>query len=68
MNAGRGGGASYDAAALPMRVVRSLHLAGIAAFALAVISLVLGKHLEATVLFVIAAACFLATLILQRRR
>jgi hypothetical protein len=51
-----------------MRLVRSLHLSGIAAFALAVIFLVLGEHLAATVLFVIAAACFLATLILQRRR
>ena len=51
-----------------MRLVRSLHLSGIAAFTLAVISFVLGKHLAATILFVIAALCFLATLILQRRR
>jgi hypothetical protein len=51
-----------------MRLVRTLHLSGIAAFALAVIFLVLGEHLAATVLFVIATACFLATLILQRRR
>ncbi len=51
-----------------MRLVRGLHLAAIAAFTLAVISLVLGRHLVATVLFVAASAGFLANLVLQRRR
>ena len=51
-----------------MRFAHSLHLSAIAAFALAVIAMVLGEHLVATVLFVIAAAGFLVTLILQRRR
>ena len=51
-----------------MRRVRSLHLAAIAAFALAIIAMVLGEHLAATVLFLIAAAGFLVTLILQRRQ
>ena len=51
-----------------MRLVRSLYLAAIAAFAVAIIAMVLGEHLAATVLFVIAAAGFLASLILQRRR
>ena len=51
-----------------MRFTRSLHLSAIAAFALAVIAMVLGKHLVATALFSIAAVGFLAALILQRRR
>ncbi len=51
-----------------MRLARSLHLAAIAAFALAIIAMVLGEQLAATVLFAIAAAGFLAALILQRRR
>lgn len=51
-----------------MRLARTLHLSAIAAFTLAVIALVLGENLAATVLFLSAAACFLATLILQRRR
>ncbi len=51
-----------------MRLARSLHLSAIAAFTLAVIALVLGEHLAATVLFFVAAAGFLVTLILQRRR
>jgi hypothetical protein len=50
-----------------MRLVRSLHLAAIAAFTLAVIAMLLGEQLVATVLFVKATAGFLATLILQRR-
>ncbi len=51
-----------------MRFTRSLHLSAIAAFALAVIAMVLGRHLVATILFVIAATGFLVTLILQRRQ
>ncbi len=51
-----------------MRIVRSLHLAAIAAFTLAVIAMLLGEQLAATVLFLIAALGFLATLILRRRR
>jgi hypothetical protein len=51
-----------------MRLARSLHLAALAAFALAVIALILGEHLVATVLFLIAAVGFLTSLILQRRR
>ena len=51
-----------------MRLARSIHLSAIAAFALAVIALILGEHLAATVLFVLAAGGFLATLILQRRQ
>jgi hypothetical protein len=51
-----------------MRLARSLHLAALAAFALAVIALILGEHLVATVLFFIAAVGFLVSLILQRRR
>jgi hypothetical protein len=51
-----------------VRLAGSLHLTAIAAFALAVIALILGKHLVATVLFVIASAGFLATIVLQRRR
>ena len=51
-----------------MRLEHSTYLAGIAALALALISLVLGKQLAATILFVIAALCFLATHNLQRRR
>ena len=50
-----------------MRLARSLHLSAIAAFAIAIIAMVLGEHLVATVLFSIAAAGFLAALILQRR-
>lgn len=51
-----------------MRLARTLHLSAIAAFALAVIALILGEHLAATILFLIAAAGFLVTLILQRSR
>ena len=51
-----------------MSFTRSLHLAAIAAFALAVIAMLIGEHLLATALFVVAAAGFLGTLILQRRR
>ncbi len=51
-----------------MRFARSLHLCAIAAFALAVIALILGKHLMATVMFTVAMVGFLALLILQRRR
>jgi hypothetical protein len=51
-----------------VRLARSLHLAALAAFALAVIALIMGEHLVATVLFFMAAVGFLASLILQRRR
>lgn len=51
-----------------MRLARSLHLSAIAAFTLAVIAMILGEQRAATVLFAIAAAGFLAALILQRRR
>ena len=50
-----------------MRLARSLHLSAIAAFALAVIAMLLGEQSVATVLFLIASAGFLAALILQRR-
>jgi multisubunit Na+/H+ antiporter MnhF subunit len=45
-----------------------LQLTAIAALALAVIALALGQNLVSTVLFVIAAVGFLATIFLQRRR
>ncbi|HSL01244.1 MAG TPA: hypothetical protein VK869_12985 [Rubrobacteraceae bacterium] len=51
-----------------MRLARFLHLSAIAGFAIAVVALLLEQHLAATVLFFVAAAGFLATLILQRRR
>ncbi len=51
-----------------MRLARSLQLGAIAAFALAVIALALGRSLAATVLFMAAAVGFLMVLILQRRR
>ncbi len=51
-----------------MRPAGALHLASIAALALAVVFLILGKDVAATVLFVGAAAGFLATMILRRRR
>ncbi len=51
-----------------MRLARSLYLSAIAAFALAIIAMLLGEHIAATVLFVIAAAGFLGVLILQRSR
>ena len=51
-----------------MRRVGSLQLAAIAVLALAVLALALGKNVVATILFVAAAALFLATIILQRRR
>jgi hypothetical protein len=67
---GRGGACGLSVArrkgALVVRVARSLHLSAIAAFALAVVALLLERHLAATVLFFAAAAGFLATLILQR--
>lgn len=51
-----------------VRLARSLQLSAIAAFTLAVIALALGKSLEATILFMVAAVGFLAALVLQRRR
>ncbi len=51
-----------------VRPARYLHLAAIVAFVLAVIALALEESLVATVLFMVAAVGFLATLILQRRR
>jgi multisubunit Na+/H+ antiporter MnhF subunit len=45
-----------------------LQLTAIAVLALAVIALALGKNVVATVLFVVAAVGFLATIFLQRRR
>jgi hypothetical protein len=45
-----------------------LQLTAIAVMALAVIALALGKNVVATVLFVVAAVGFLATIVLQRRR
>ena len=51
-----------------MRGVGSLQLAAIAVFALAALALALGKNVVATILFVVAAALFLATIFLQRRR
>ena len=51
-----------------MRLAGFLQLTAIAAFALAVISLILKKHAVATVLFVVASAGFLATILLQRRQ
>ena len=53
---------------LVVRLTRFLHLAGIAAFILAVIALALGEQLASTILFMAAAVGFLATLIFQRRR
>lgn len=46
----------------------ALQLAAIAALTLAVITLGLGYDVAATVLFVGAAAAFLVTIVLQRRR
>jgi hypothetical protein len=46
----------------------ALHLAAIAALTLAVIALSLDYDVAATVLFVGAAAAFLVTIVLQRRR
>jgi hypothetical protein len=43
-------------------------LTAITVLALAVIALALGKNVVATVLFVVAAVGFLATIFLQRRR
>ena len=51
-----------------MRLASFLQLTAIAAFALAVISLILEKQAVATVLFVVASAGFLATILLQRRQ
>jgi hypothetical protein len=51
-----------------VRLAGLLQLTAIAAFALAVISLILEKHTVATVLFVVASAGFLATILLQRRQ
>ena len=51
-----------------MRFARSLQLAAIAAFTLAVIAFALGESLAATVLFAVAAVGFLGVLILRRRR
>jgi hypothetical protein len=51
-----------------VRLAGLLQLTAIAAFALAVISLILEKHIAATILFVVASAGFLATILLQRRQ
>ena len=51
-----------------MRLARSLQLGAIAAFALAVTALALGRSLAATVMFIVSAVGFLVVLILQRRR
>ena len=51
-----------------MRFTRSLHLVAIAAFTLAVIAMFMREQLAATILFLIATAGFLATLVIQRRR
>ena len=51
-----------------MRFARSLHLCAIAAFASAVIALILGEHLVATIMFTVATVAFLALLILPGRR
>ena len=51
-----------------MRRVGSLQLTAIAALALAVIALALGMNVVATILFVIAAVGFLATIFLQREK
>ena len=51
-----------------MRSVGSLQLAAIVALTLAVLALALGQSVVATILFVSAAALFLATILLQRRR
>jgi hypothetical protein len=51
-----------------VRLAGFLQLTAIAAFALAVIALILGKLVVGTLLFFISAAGFLATMILQRRR
>ena len=51
-----------------MRLTSALQLAAIAAFAIAVVALMLGKSLAATALFLVATAGFLATIILQGRR
>ncbi len=50
-----------------MRLASSLQLAAIAAFTLAVIAQIVGKNTAATMLFVVAAAGFLATIILKKR-
>ena len=46
----------------------ALQLAALSALTLAVIALGLGYYVAATVLFVGAAAAFLVTIVLQRRR
>jgi hypothetical protein len=51
-----------------VRLAGFLQLATIAAFALVIITLILGKNLVGTLLFFIAIAGFLASMILQRRR
>ncbi len=51
-----------------VRSARALNLAAIVAFVLATVALILGTNLAATVLFALAAAGFLATMILERRR
>lgn len=51
-----------------MRPARALHLAAIVSFVLAVVALILGKSVAATALFFVAAAAFLATIVLQGRR
>jgi heme A synthase len=51
-----------------VRPAGALQLTAIAVLTLGIIALVLEKNLVATVLFVIAAALFLATIFLQRRR
>jgi hypothetical protein len=51
-----------------VKLARSLLLSAIIAFTVGVIALAPGASLAATVLFVVAAVGFLATLVLLRRR
>jgi hypothetical protein len=51
-----------------VKLARFLLLSAITAFTVGVIALALGASLAATVLFVVAAVAFLATLVLLRRR
>jgi hypothetical protein len=51
-----------------VKLARSLLLSAIIAITVGVIALALGASLAATVLFVVSAVGFLATLVLLRRR
>ena len=51
-----------------VKLARSLLLSAITTFTVGVIALALGASLAATVLFVVSAVGFLATLVLLRRR